>query len=128
MKNETELHKLIENYCADMLDQQKEEAKRYFHQTSGNLSYKMERTADNLMASDWDLLEFDNWLAVPLLDLPSVRDVRDAGLSLSFYHVDDDNDIDDDVYCNMDYLSNKDNGENIEKCITELKNYPNGAQ
>lgn len=132
MKNETELQELIENYCADMLDQQREEAERYYHQISGDSSYKMAEIGDNLIAIDWDRLEFGSWVAIPAIELPwnapSIENIREAGLGLAFYHIDEDEEIDDNIFYEMDYLSNHDNSENIKKCIKALENYPKEAQ
>ena len=128
MMNEKELQKLIEDYCADMLEQQKEEAERYYHQISGDFSYKMSEIAFNLGTIEWDRLEFGNWVAIPSLELSNIQDVRKAGLSLSFHHVDEDEEIDDNIFYEMDYLNNKDNSENIKKCIKALENYPKEAQ
>ncbi|MCZ3947170.1 hypothetical protein L2475_02155 [Lactobacillus gasseri] len=142
MMNETELQKLIENYCADMLEQQEEEAERYYHKISGDFGYKMVEIDYNLNTINWDRLEFSNWVAVPSIELPSIdlppkkyawdaasiEDVREAGLGLAFYHVDEDEKIDSDVFYMMDYLSNEDNSERIKKCIKALENYPKEAQ
>lgn len=141
MKNETELQELIESYCADMLQQQKQEAERYFYEIKGDFGYKMAEIDYNLNAINWDRLEFENWVAVPFIELPSIdlepkkyawddasiEDVKRAGLGLSFYRVNEDEEIDNNVFYIMDYLSNKDNSGSIKKCIQALKNYPKEA-
>lgn len=147
MMNETELQKLIEDYCADMLKQQEEEGERYYHKISGDFGYKMVEIDYYLNSINWDRLKFGDWVVIPSIELPSIdlppkkyawdaasiEDVREAGLGLAFYHVDKDKEIDSDgfyigAFYIMDYLSNEDNSKKIKQCIKVLKNYPKEAQ
>lgn len=91
-----EILEKIENYCADMLEQQQETASDVLRQAkySNNLD-KATAINSELMAFEWDELDLTElgYIGTPFLYYPDNMDLSKSSLEISLYKADKDGDI-----------------------------------
>lgn len=113
----------IENYCADMLQQQKETASDVLRQSKYN-NYMDKSSAINgeLMAFEWDELDLTEfgYIGTPFLYYSDGIDLSKSSLDISLYKANKDGDVlSDDVALELNY-KDPESMAKIEKQLKEL--------